>query len=127
MYQSWVDASRIMNGSEEDIWAVDFTAHPLLDPDFATKGSRLQYLTRRGFRRMIRDDEDYRQELIRVYHPQAADHPDGPDLDSLVARTAEYLREADIYLASTSNCSRPETGTRFCPFLWSRPVTTCAT
>jgi hypothetical protein len=101
MYQSWVDASRIRQGTDEDIWAVDFTAHPLLDPDFATKGSRLLYLTRLSFRRIIRDDEVYQQELARIYHPQAAGGDSTPGLADLVARTAGYLREADIYLAST--------------------------
>ena len=60
MYQSWVDAARIKNGATEDIWAVDYTAHPLLDPDFATKGSRLLYLTRLNFRRTLRGLRDRR-------------------------------------------------------------------
>ncbi|MEN8007207.1 MAG: hypothetical protein ABFS42_09340 [Candidatus Krumholzibacteriota bacterium] len=101
MYQSWVDATRIRQGTDEDIWAVDYTAHPLLDPDFATKGSRLLYLTRLNFRRIVRDEEVYQQELARIFHPQATDPANGPSLADLVARTADYLREADIYLAST--------------------------
>ena len=101
MHQSWVDATRISNGSEKDIWAVDFTAHPLLDPDFAAKGSRLLYLTRLNFRRMVRDDEAYRLELARIFHPQGQDHAGDLTLAALAARAGEYLREADIYLAST--------------------------
>jgi hypothetical protein len=101
MYQSWVDASKIRQETEGDIWAVDFTDHPLLDPDFAAKGSRLLYLTRLNFRRIIRDDDVYRQELARIYHPQVRGRPRDPSLQDLVARTAEYLREADIYLSST--------------------------
>ena len=101
MYQRWVDATRIRNGFAEDIWAVDYTAHPLLDPDFATKGSRLLYLTRLNFRRIIRDDEVYRQELARIFHPHDDDQFPDQSLPALVARVAEYLREADIYLAST--------------------------
>lgn len=101
MYQSWVDATRIRSGSDKDIWAVDFTAHPLLDPQFAAQGSRLLYLTRLNFRRIIRDDEIYRQELARIFYPQTADPAPAPGLAELVARTGGYLREADIYLAST--------------------------
>ncbi len=101
MYQSWVDATKIRNGSDKEIWAVDFTAHPLLDPEFGVKGSRLLYLTRLGFRRIIRDDEVYRSELARVFFPQIHDQDEIPRLETLVARTAEYLNEADIYLAST--------------------------
>jgi hypothetical protein len=101
MYQSWVDATRIRNGSDKDIWAVDFTAHPLLDPDFAVKGSRLLYLNRLSFRRIIRDDHVYRQELARLFYPHLEDPTEIPSLEALVARLAEYLREADIYLAST--------------------------
>ncbi|MEN8008723.1 MAG: hypothetical protein ABFS42_17065, partial [Candidatus Krumholzibacteriota bacterium] len=78
-----------------------YTAHPLLDPEFGTKGSRLLYLTRLNFRRIVRDDEIYRQELDRIFHPHVADSCGEPSLADLVVRTAEYLREADIYLAST--------------------------
>ena len=80
---------------------MDYTAHPLLDPDFAIKGSRLLYLTRLNFRRIVRDDTVYQQELARIFHPQVSGRPDDPSLPDLVASTAEYLREADIYLAST--------------------------
>jgi hypothetical protein len=99
MFQAWADASK--NGAPEDIWAVDFTAHPLLDPDFAAKGSRLLYLTRLNFRRIIRDDEIYRQELARIFHPQNNHQIRERNLQALVAQAGEYLREADIYLAST--------------------------
>ena len=101
MYQSWVEAARISNGTKEDIWAVDYTAHPLLDPDFAKKGSRLLYLTRLNFRRIVRDDSVYRQELARIFHPHGDDQALNQTLPALAARAGEYLREADIYLAST--------------------------
>ena len=101
MYQSWVDATRIRNGSTEDIWAVDYAAHPLLDPDFAVKGSRLLYLTRLNFRRIVRDDDVYRQELSRIFHPQGNDQSGDQNRAALIALAAEYLREADIYLTST--------------------------
>ena len=101
MYQSWVEATRISNGMKEDIWAVDYTAHPLLDPEFANKGSRLLYLTRLNFRRIVRDDSVYRQELARIFHPHDDDQVHDQTLPALAARAGEYLQEADIYLAST--------------------------
>ncbi len=56
MNQSWVDASRFNRKTGQDIWAVDYTAHPLLDPEFDQQGSRLLYLTRMTFRRILRSD-----------------------------------------------------------------------
>ena len=80
---------------------MDYTAHPLLDPGFDRQGSRLLYLTRMTFRRILRSDEDYRRELTRLFYPTVADNNEAPSLENMLARTAEYLREADIYLAST--------------------------
>jgi len=115
MYQSWVDATRIRNGSKDDIWAVDYTAHPLLDPDFASKGSRLLYLTRLSFRRIVRDDEVYRQELARLFQPQNDAALSDQSLDTLVAHAAGYLKEADIYLASTIELLPSENRTAVLP------------
>ncbi|MCK9997423.1 MAG: hypothetical protein KAH56_14205, partial [Candidatus Krumholzibacteria bacterium] len=115
MYQSWVDAARIMKETEEDIWAVDYTAHPLLDPDFGTKGSRLLYLTRLNFRHIVRDDEVYRQELARIFHPHDDDQASDQKLGALVTRAGEYLREADIYLASTIELLPSDTRTSVLP------------
>ncbi|MCB1185112.1 hypothetical protein KDM41_16945 [bacterium] len=103
MNQSWVDASRINRAPTTDIWAVDHTAHPLLDPDFARSGSRLLYLIRMTFRRILKSDEAYRHELARLFGPVGEDDADLPPLKTLLHRAAEYLREADIYLASTIN------------------------
>ncbi len=101
MNQSWVNPHRIKNGPKEDIWEVDYTAHPLLDPEFAAKGSRLLYLTRLNFRRMVRDESVYQQELARIFLPHRDDQAGDTRLPNLAARAGEYLREADIYLAST--------------------------
>ena len=101
MNQSWVNPHRIKNGPKEDIWEVDYTAHPLLDPEFAAKGSRLLYLTRLNFRRMVRDESVYQQELARIFLPHRDDQTGDTRLPNLAARAGEYLREADIYLAST--------------------------
>lgn len=100
MYQSWVDASRINRDKSRDIWAVDFTAHPLLDPEFPNKRSRLLQLTRLTYRRIVSDDLAYRQELWRLFNPLDRD-VDAEGLFRLQMRVAEYLQEADTYIAST--------------------------
>ena len=101
MYQSWVDATKIHNDATGDIWAVDFTAHPLLDPDFPRKRSRLLYLTRLTYRRILEDDPAYRDELARLFHPPGSPQAADETLSDLMARAAGYLQEADVYLAST--------------------------
>lgn len=98
MYQSWVDASRIRHDNGGDIWAVDHAAHPLLDPAFGASLSRVLALTRQKYRRMLGDDETYRRELARLLQPGDEDQA---DLAGLTARAADYLDEADVYLAST--------------------------
>ena len=102
MYQNWVDATTaIGEKGEQDIWAVHWAAHPLLDPDFQRNGGRLLQLMRQHFRRIIRDDSAYREELARFFRTGADDHAGSPTLAELTGRAAEYLAEADVYLAST--------------------------
>lgn len=95
---SWVDASRIRHDDGGDIWAVDHTAHPLLDPAFGASRSRVLALTRQKYRRMLVDDEVFRRELARLLQPG---DEESADLAVLTARAADYLDEADVYLAST--------------------------
>ena len=101
MNQSWVDATRINRTTGTEGGAVDHTAHPLLDPNFDKKGSRLLYLIRMTFRRIVRSDQAYRRELARLFYPSLTDFDQAPELADLRKRTTEYLSEADIYLAST--------------------------
>lgn len=101
MLENWVDVSKINHQADSDLWAVDRTAHPPLDPFFARRPTRLQSLTRLTYRRILRDDEAYRQELARLFFPHGSDPERSATLDSLLHRAAEYLVEADIYLAST--------------------------
>ena len=101
MYQSWVDATIIGKDVEQDPWAADFSAHPLLDPDFQRKGGRLLQLMRNNFRRIIRDDDAYRRELGRFYHPGLVDEAELPPLEEMAEGAAGYLDEADVYLAAT--------------------------
>jgi hypothetical protein len=100
MYQSWVDASRIGRDKEKDVWAVDFAAHPLLDPEFPRKRSRLLHLTRLTYRRIIRDDKAYRRELSRLFNPLDSDL-EADKLPRLLEKARDYLQEADTYIAST--------------------------
>ncbi len=85
---------------ENDKWAVDHTAHPLLDPNFPQKRSRLLHLTRLSYRRMREDDEAYRLELSRLF--RAIDsQADDVRLPQLQTKAREYLCEANIYLEAT--------------------------
>ncbi len=101
MYQNWANAKGIKNSSDEDIWAVDLTAHPLLDPEFPHIRSRLLHLTRLTFRRLMKDDEAYRLELSRLFNPTGSLSHQENTLPVLATRSAGYLRETDVYLAST--------------------------
>jgi len=98
MYQSWVDASRLRHENGGDLWAVDHAAHPLLDPNFPQRRSRVLNLMRQKYRRMLTDDVAYRRELERIFLPGGEQ---GMPLTELAARATGYLNEADIYLAST--------------------------
>jgi hypothetical protein len=79
---------------------VDHTAHPLLDPEFPTQRSRLLQLNRMTYRRILRSEEAYHDELIRLFYP-LDDDPGKLSLSSLQRRAGEYLAEADTYIAST--------------------------
>ncbi len=85
---------------ENDKWAVDHTAHPLLDPNFPHKRSRLLHLTRLSYRRMREDDEAYRQELSRLFHAIDS-QADDVRIPQLLATAEDHLREADLYLDAT--------------------------
>jgi hypothetical protein len=100
MYQGWVDASRISRENNGDIWAVDFTAHPMLDPDFASQSTRQLYLNRLTYRRIMRDDAAYGHELTRLFYPLDTDRSQ-VNTHRLQKRAQEYLAEADTYIAST--------------------------
>ena len=115
MHQSWLETASNGNGIDKDIWAVDFTAHPLLNPDFPRKPSRLLQLSRLNFRRMIKDDESYREELARIFHPVGSIPGDQASLQELRARAAECLREADIYLSSTIDLLPPSSRSAVLP------------
>ena len=99
-------------GRSDDLWSVDYSAHPLLDPLFPSRQSRLLELMRATYRGISRDDLAYRQELARLHFPRYAGDADKASLMSLINRSRIFLREADIYLASIIDllpepCRRP--------------------
>ncbi len=101
MYRNWVDSTKLNHHTEQDMWAVDFTAHPMLDPGFTHHSSRLQTLTRLTYRRIVQDDQAYRRELSRLFYPVDSDQAHDASMADLRRMAAEYLVEADVYLAST--------------------------
>jgi hypothetical protein len=96
----WVEEATFRNGDGRDIWKVDHSAHPLLDPEFPKRRSRLLHLTRQAYRRVLSSEDAYREELLRLFHPLRSPRGVGESLPALAARAAEYLAEADIYLDS---------------------------
>ena len=100
MHQSWLNIATNGNGSDKDIWAVDFTAHPFLDPGFPDQRTRLLDLARLTFGRIRKNNNAYREALARFFYPPGSPRAEQETLASLTAKTKEYLLEADIYLAS---------------------------
>ncbi len=94
MPQRWVEADHLRGPDDGRIWDVDYGAHPLLDPEFARRPSRMRRFYRLFYDRIRRDDAAYHAALASQFHPpgEAAD----PAAD--LARMAEYLREVDVYL-----------------------------
>ncbi len=101
MYRNWIDSAKITHETGQDMWAVDFTAHPMLDPEFTRRPSRLQVLTRLAYRRILKDEDAYRHELARLFYPVDSHRAADATLAELKRRAAEYLLEADVYIAST--------------------------
>lgn len=100
MHEYWLKPGGDPKQNDVDIWAVDFTAHPLLDPDFPQLRSRLLDLGRRDHERIRHDNEAYRQLLLRYFFPVAPHSREEISLASLSGLAHDYLQEADIYLAS---------------------------
>lgn len=95
-------------GRNGDPWAVDYAAHPLLDPGFPPRGSRLGQMSRLTFRRILRSDEAYARELSRFFCPANLDGGTCMTFRELCETTAGFLNEADVYLAATIALLPPE-------------------
>ncbi len=100
MHESWLKQNANGETTDVDIWAVSFTAHPLLDPEFPQHRSRLLELGRMTYFRIRRDNEAYRQTLLRYFFSPHLNPAEPIGLSQLKALAREYLLEADIYLAS---------------------------
>lgn len=94
MQEHWVEQERLRGPSGEDIWAVDWSAHPLLDPAFPERPSRQRRFLRLFYERIRRDEEAYQRALASLLRPPGAPFDSAQDR----ARMAEYLREVDSYL-----------------------------
>ncbi len=100
MRHQWVESSHLKNGQGEDIWSVDITAFPLLNPHFSEKPSRQLRLIRSTYEEIRGDDRAYRRETARLLRPvgNSLSGRDGFERD--IALMTDYLREADVYLCS---------------------------
>ena len=78
---------------------MDTTAHPLLDPAFLERPSRLRRFLRGFYERIRQDDDAYRRAVAAQIHPPGA--PSDWASDSL--RLAEILQEADAYIREIVN------------------------
>ncbi|MCP4574636.1 MAG: hypothetical protein GY838_19985 [bacterium] len=105
----WVEAATFRNGNGADMWKVDHSGHPLLDPAFPSRRSRLLLLTRQAYRRALSSEDAYREELVRLFHPLRSPRGVGESLPALAARSAEYLTEADVYIDSLVDLLPSET------------------
>jgi hypothetical protein len=100
MREHWVEAEHLREPrGGEDFWAVDTTAHPLLDPAFPERPSRLRRFLRGFYERIRRDDEAYRRAVAAQIHPPGAPS----DWASDSRRLTEVLQEADAYVREIVN------------------------
>ncbi len=103
MRHQWVEASHLQNNDGEDIWAVNYTAFPMLDPHLPDKPSRLLQLIRATYDRIRNDDKAYCHETARLLRPMANPLEGEPGCNQDKANFSEFLCEADVYLCSAIN------------------------
>ncbi len=96
MYRQWVEASNLAHrGDGGDAWAVDYAGHPLLDPTFAQRPTRVGRFFRLMYQRIRHDDDVYRAEISRMLDPAVGDRAGRHGPEDLVP----FLSEADAYVA----------------------------
>ncbi len=101
MHNPWVTPDRILPQNGAIDWAVDYTAHPFLDPTMPDRASRLRRFTQLTWERIRDDDAIYRREAARLLRPlRGVPGEIQPCHDDIVI-ISEYLQEADVYLYST--------------------------
>jgi len=103
MRRQWVETSHLQNHYGEDIWAVDYTAFPLLDPTFPERPSRLLHLIQSSYDRIRSGDKAYCYETARLLRPVSNPITGDQSCTQDIQQFNEYLREADVYLCSAIN------------------------
>ncbi len=101
MNEQWIRADRILDSWQTIRWDVDYTAHPLLDPDFLSRPSRLRRFLNLTYDRIREDEAAYHREAARLVRPLRAGATEIPPCADDVLIVAEFLGEADVYLQST--------------------------
>ena len=95
MYRQWVEASHLIRTSATgDPWAVDYSGHPLLDPTFVQRPTRVGRFFRLMYKRIRTNDETYRSEVSRMLDPAIGPRADQHGPEDLIP----YLTEADAYI-----------------------------
>jgi len=93
MHKQWVEASHLVRNDDlSDAWNVDYIGHPLLDPTFIQRPTRVGRFFRMMYNRILTDDELYGNEVARMLDPVGAENRHGPE--DLVP----FLTEADAYV-----------------------------
>ena len=95
MIKRWVDASNLeTRNASGDPRDVAFSAHPMLDPEFARRPSRARRFFQQMYFRIRDDDAAYRAEIKRMLNPPLSD--DGAVRES--TELIRYLTEAETYV-----------------------------
>ncbi len=100
MNEQWIRADRILSTWEDIRWDVDFAAHPLLDPAFLERPSRLRRFLQLTCQRIASDAAAYHREAARLVRPLRGTAGEIPPCEDDVYIVSEFLSEAEIYLQS---------------------------
>ncbi|MFO7653999.1 MAG: hypothetical protein R6X25_09285 [Candidatus Krumholzibacteriia bacterium] len=100
MQQSWISGEKLRPANGRIDWSVDYGAHPMLDPDFTSRPSRLLRFAQMSYERILDDDLSYCRETARLLRP--LHHLPGASeaCPGDIRQVTDYLRESDAYLAS---------------------------
>jgi hypothetical protein len=101
MNERWIQADKIVSTWDDIRWDADFSAHPLLDPRFLDRSSRLRRFLQLTHERIDADQAAYHREAARMVRPLRDAPGEIPPCDDDVFLVSEFLSEADVYLGST--------------------------
>ena len=110
MNEQWIRADRIMNTGQDIRWEVDHTAHPLLDPAFLDRPSRLRRFLEMTRDRIQDNDAAYQREAARLVRPLRGVPGEIPPCHDDVLIVSEFLTESDVYLQSAIDLFPAEAG-----------------